>query len=77
MRKEEAHEFVDYLSAMFEVHARLRYKDPRDTDQTQSKWCINLYASEDDAESDAEPTAVIYQAFVNPNYYGFIKPNGN
>ncbi len=77
MDKTDADELAQYFSAMYETHAKLYYKDPRDVDQTQPKWCINLYASEDDAENDTEPTAVIDQGYVNPSYYGWVKSNGN
>jgi hypothetical protein len=69
MLKKDAQVFADYLSGTFGIIARLRYKGDEEQ-QTQAKWCINVYANEEDAENDAEPTGIIYQAFVNPNYTG-------
>ncbi len=71
MLKQNAQVVADYLTQTFGAIAQLRYKDPSDAEQTwdrQAKWCINVYASEEDVERGADPAAIIYSATISPDY---------
>jgi len=70
--KQNAQAVGNYLSQTFGAIARLHYNDPHDAKQTrdtQAKWWVYVYGSEEDAERDTDPVMIIYSATIEADTF--------